>query len=114
MEFTPSFSVGLTQLENNPQTTNIVVGFVPANFDKDDPGFRENRSKHRNDPVMMKKLKKLLVPKIKRLLRHLQGGRNLKIHHALVYQRYFALFLVMYMLAEKIYYSVFNYSYTYI
>ncbi|XP_047266826.1 uncharacterized protein LOC107869360 [Capsicum annuum] len=49
-----SFSLGITQLDATIQ--DIPLGFVPATFDEQDPDWAENRSKHRNDPVKMKKL----------------------------------------------------------
>ncbi|KAM3253170.1 hypothetical protein P3L10_007240 [Capsicum annuum] len=55
MDNPPSFSLGITQLDATVQ--DIPVGFVPATFDEQDPDRAENRSKHRNDPVTMKKLK---------------------------------------------------------
>lgn len=50
MEFSPLFSLGLTQLDHNEQI-NRVIGFVPRNFDNEDPNFSKNRSKHRNEPL---------------------------------------------------------------
>ncbi|PHU27396.1 hypothetical protein BC332_05728 [Capsicum chinense] len=50
----PSFSLGITQLDATVQ--DIPLGFFPATFDEQDPDWAENRSKHRNDPVTMKKL----------------------------------------------------------
>ncbi|PHU11254.1 hypothetical protein BC332_18184 [Capsicum chinense] len=54
MDNPPSFSLGITQLDATVQ--DIPLGFVPATFDEQDPDWAENRSKHRNDPVRMKKL----------------------------------------------------------
>ncbi|PHT41149.1 hypothetical protein CQW23_20003 [Capsicum baccatum] len=54
MDNPPSFSLGITQLDATVQ--DIPLGFVPATFDEQDPDWAENRSKHRNDPVTMKKL----------------------------------------------------------
>ncbi|PHT82630.1 hypothetical protein T459_11073 [Capsicum annuum] len=54
MDNPPSFSLGITQLDATVQ--DIPLGFVPATFDKQDSDWAENRSKHRNDPVTMKKL----------------------------------------------------------
>ncbi|PHT53595.1 hypothetical protein CQW23_08057 [Capsicum baccatum] len=51
----PSFSLGITQLDAIVE--DIPLGFVPATFDEQDPDWAENRSKHRNDPVTMKKLR---------------------------------------------------------
>lgn len=58
MDDSPSFSLGLTQLEPN-EPTNWVVGFVPSEFDYEKPNFEENKLKHRNDPTKMKSLKKV-------------------------------------------------------
>ncbi|KAF3668640.1 hypothetical protein FXO37_09422 [Capsicum annuum] len=49
-----SFSLGITQLDAIVE--DIPLGFVLATFDEQDPDWAENRSKHRNDPVTMKKL----------------------------------------------------------
>ncbi|KAM3319274.1 hypothetical protein P3S67_006474 [Capsicum chacoense] len=54
MDNPPSFNLGITQLDATVQ--DIPLGFVPATFDEQDPDWTENRSKHRNDPVTMKKL----------------------------------------------------------
>ncbi|PHU10076.1 hypothetical protein BC332_21936 [Capsicum chinense] len=54
MDNPPSFSLGINQLDATVQ--DIPLGFVPATFDEQDPDWAENRSKHRNDPVTMKKL----------------------------------------------------------
>ncbi|KAF3684392.1 hypothetical protein FXO37_01347 [Capsicum annuum] len=55
MESGPSFSLGLTQIESTSNEINI-SGFVPGSFAYEDVGFHENRSKHRNDLTIMKKL----------------------------------------------------------
>ncbi|PHU30829.1 hypothetical protein BC332_02922 [Capsicum chinense] len=49
----------LDKLHQNAYATvqDIPLGFVPATFDEQDPNWAENRSKHRNDPITMKKLK---------------------------------------------------------
>ncbi|PHT49526.1 hypothetical protein CQW23_09273 [Capsicum baccatum] len=54
MDNPSSFSLGITQLDATVQ--DISLGFVPATFDKQDSDWAENRSKHRKDPVTMKKL----------------------------------------------------------
>ncbi|PHT56814.1 hypothetical protein CQW23_05300 [Capsicum baccatum] len=61
MEDSPSFSLGLTQLD-----TNSVVGFVPEIFDYEEPNFVENRSKFRNDPNKMKEIRKAAPEKSKK------------------------------------------------
>ncbi|PHU24260.1 hypothetical protein BC332_09367 [Capsicum chinense] len=63
MEDYPSFSLGLTQLDTNPE-----VGFVPAVFDYEEPNFDENRSKYRNDPNKMKEIKKVAAEKSKKII----------------------------------------------
>ncbi|KAM3374825.1 hypothetical protein P3S68_013539 [Capsicum galapagoense] len=55
MDSRPNFSLGLSQLDSQKQ--DIFVGFVPGTFDYEEPNFAENRSKHRNDLAIMKKLK---------------------------------------------------------
>ncbi|PHT96980.1 hypothetical protein BC332_34094 [Capsicum chinense] len=57
MDYPPSFSLGITQLDAKEK--DISLGFVPSTFDEQDPKFVENQSKHRNDPVTMRKLKKV-------------------------------------------------------
>ncbi|PHT97984.1 hypothetical protein BC332_33076 [Capsicum chinense] len=59
MDNSPSFSLGLTQLESN-EPTNRAVGFVSGEFGYEEPNFDENRAKHRNDPIKMKNLKKVV------------------------------------------------------
>ncbi|KAM3381274.1 hypothetical protein P3S68_006847 [Capsicum galapagoense] len=54
MDNPPSLSLGITQLDAIVQ--DIPLGFVPATFDEQDPDWAENRSKHKNDPVTMRKL----------------------------------------------------------
>ncbi|KAF3623506.1 hypothetical protein FXO37_31828, partial [Capsicum annuum] len=61
MEDSPSFSLGLTQLDTNP-----VVGFVPGIFDYEEPNFVENRSKLCNDPNKMKEIRKAVAKKSKK------------------------------------------------
>ncbi|KAF3638007.1 hypothetical protein FXO38_23464 [Capsicum annuum] len=61
MEDSPSFSLGLTQLDTNP-----VVEFVPGVFDYEEPNFVENRSKFRNDPNKMKDIRKAATEKSKK------------------------------------------------
>ncbi|KAF3618671.1 hypothetical protein FXO37_34077 [Capsicum annuum] len=56
MDSCPNFSLGLSQLD-------IPVGFVPGTFHFEESDFAENRSKHRNDPTTMKKLKEATTSK---------------------------------------------------
>lgn len=58
MESRPNFSLGLSQLDAQEQNISV-VGFVPVTFDYEKSNFAENRSKHRNDSVTMKKLKEV-------------------------------------------------------
>ncbi|KAF3685266.1 hypothetical protein FXO37_00793 [Capsicum annuum] len=65
MDSRPNFSFGLSQLD--AQEENIpIVGFVTGTFDYEEPNFAENRSKHRNDLVAMKKLKKVASSRSKK------------------------------------------------
>ncbi|KAF3642284.1 hypothetical protein FXO38_21204 [Capsicum annuum] len=64
MDNPPSFSLGIAQLDATVE--DIPLGFVPATFDEQDPDWAENRSKHRNDPVTMKKLKNKAASKSKK------------------------------------------------
>ncbi|KAM3219738.1 hypothetical protein P3L10_024269 [Capsicum annuum] len=52
MDSRPNFNFGLSQLDSQKQ--DILVG----TFDCEEPNFAENRSKHRNEPATMQKLKK--------------------------------------------------------
>ncbi|PHT46771.1 hypothetical protein CQW23_15929 [Capsicum baccatum] len=61
MEDSPSFSLGLTQLD-----TNAVVGFLPEVFNYEEPNFVENISKFRNDPNKMKEIRKTVAKKSKK------------------------------------------------
>ncbi|PHT80192.1 hypothetical protein T459_18244 [Capsicum annuum] len=61
MEDSPSFSLGLTQLD-----TNAVVGFVPEVFNYEEPNFVENISKFRNNPNKMKEIRKTAGKKSKK------------------------------------------------
>ncbi|KAF3626719.1 hypothetical protein FXO37_30239 [Capsicum annuum] len=63
MEDSPSFSLGLTQLD-----TNLIVGFVPEVFDYEEPNFDENISKFRNDPNKMKEIRKTATKKSKKIV----------------------------------------------
>ncbi|PHU08959.1 hypothetical protein BC332_20819 [Capsicum chinense] len=54
MDNPPRFSLGITLLDATIQ--DIPLGFVPAKFNEQHPDWADNRSKHRNDPVTMKKL----------------------------------------------------------
>ncbi|KAF3649936.1 hypothetical protein FXO38_17398 [Capsicum annuum] len=64
MDNPPSFSLGITLLDATVQ--DIPLGFVPTTFDEQDFDWAENRSKHRNIPVTMKKLKDKTVSKSKK------------------------------------------------
>ncbi|KAF3616042.1 SKP1-like protein 14 [Capsicum annuum] len=57
MDSRSSFSLGFSQLDATEH--DISFGFVPDTFDFEEPNFAENRAKHRNDPVTMKKLKEV-------------------------------------------------------
>ncbi|KAF3642593.1 hypothetical protein FXO38_21038 [Capsicum annuum] len=61
MEDSPSFSLGLTQLDTNP-----VIGFILKVFDYEESNFVENRSKFRNDPNKMKEIRKVATEKSKK------------------------------------------------
>ncbi|KAF3664809.1 hypothetical protein FXO37_11330 [Capsicum annuum] len=65
MESGPSFSFGLTQIESTSNEINI-SRFVPGSFAYEDIGFHENRSKHRNDLTILKKLRDAATVKEKR------------------------------------------------
>ncbi|KAF3683660.1 hypothetical protein FXO37_01728 [Capsicum annuum] len=64
MDSRSNFSLGLSQLDAEEQ--NFFVGFVPGIFDYEEPSFAENRSKHRNDPVTIKKLKEVASSSLKK------------------------------------------------
>ncbi len=64
MDYCPNFSLGLSQLDSQKQ--DIPIGFVPGTFNCEEPNFAENRSKHRNDPTTMKKLKEAATSKSKK------------------------------------------------
>ncbi|PHU28411.1 hypothetical protein BC332_00504 [Capsicum chinense] len=64
MDNPPSFSLEITQLDAIVE--DIPLGFVPATFDEQDPDWAENRSRHRNDPVTMKKLRDKTTSKSKK------------------------------------------------
>ncbi|PHU06797.1 hypothetical protein BC332_23286 [Capsicum chinense] len=59
-----SFSLGITQLDATVE--DIPLRSVLATFDEQDPDWTENRSKHRNDPVTMKKLRDKAASKPKK------------------------------------------------
>ncbi|XP_047257475.1 protein translation factor SUI1 homolog [Capsicum annuum] len=61
----PSFSLGICQLDNIKQYEEV-VNFVPNVFDNEPDGFNQNRSKHRNDPFTMKKLREKHAKKTKK------------------------------------------------
>ncbi|KAM3308904.1 hypothetical protein P3S67_010648 [Capsicum chacoense] len=65
MDDSPSFTLGLTQLEHT-EITNSVVGFVLGVFDYEKPNFVENTSKNRNDTIKMKKINKVASSKSKK------------------------------------------------
>ncbi|KAM3237870.1 hypothetical protein P3L10_012900 [Capsicum annuum] len=48
--------------------TEVNVDFVPGNFYFEDSDFSENRSKHRNDLTMMKKLRDVAESNEKKLV----------------------------------------------
>ncbi|KAF3678460.1 hypothetical protein FXO38_03224 [Capsicum annuum] len=75
MESGPSFNLGLTQIESTSNEINI-SGFVPGSFAYEDVGFHENRSKHRNDPTIMKKLRDATVKGKKTVVAISKGKRN--------------------------------------
>ncbi|KAM3236197.1 hypothetical protein P3L10_016234 [Capsicum annuum] len=64
MDSRPNFSLGLSQLDAKEQ--DIPISFVPDTFDYEEPNFAENRSKHRNDSVTMKKLKEVASSRSKK------------------------------------------------
>ncbi|KAF3635211.1 hypothetical protein FXO38_00243 [Capsicum annuum] len=64
MDYPPSFSLEITQLDSNKK--DMPLGFVPGTFDEQDLKFTENRSKHRNDSITMKKLKDKVASKSKK------------------------------------------------
>ncbi|PHT40618.1 hypothetical protein CQW23_19472 [Capsicum baccatum] len=64
MNYPSSFSLRIIQLDANEE--DIPLGFVPGTFDEQDPKFADNRSKHKNDPVTMKKLRDKAASKSKK------------------------------------------------
>ncbi|KAM3289706.1 hypothetical protein P3S67_017995 [Capsicum chacoense] len=64
MNYPPSFSLGITQLDSNEK--DMSLGFVPDTFDEQDLKVAENQSKHKNDLVTMKKLKDKVASKSKK------------------------------------------------
>ncbi|KAM3250861.1 hypothetical protein P3L10_004931 [Capsicum annuum] len=64
MDYPPSFSLGITQLDAKEK--DIFVGSVPGKFDEENPNFVENRSKHQNDSVTMNKLKEVATSRLKK------------------------------------------------
>ncbi|KAF3653813.1 hypothetical protein FXO38_15469 [Capsicum annuum] len=64
-ESEPSFRLGVSQLECFKESQEV-VNFVPRDFDYEIDGFHENRSKHRNDPQTMKKLRQKIAKKEKK------------------------------------------------
>ncbi|KAF3674452.1 Calcium-transporting ATPase 9, plasma membrane-type [Capsicum annuum] len=62
--YPPSFSLEITQLDAKEK--DIPLGFVPVTFDEQDPKFAENRSKHRNDSITIKKLRKKAASRSKK------------------------------------------------
>ncbi|PHT44171.1 hypothetical protein CQW23_18196 [Capsicum baccatum] len=61
----PFFSFGFSQLETIKEYEDI-VNFVSDSFDYETVDFNENRSKHRNDPHTMKKLRQKQAKKYKK------------------------------------------------
>ncbi|KAF3624571.1 hypothetical protein FXO38_30180 [Capsicum annuum] len=61
----PSFSLEFSQLETIKEYEEV-VNFIPGSFDYESVEFDENRSKHRNDPHTMKKLRKKYAKKDKK------------------------------------------------
>ncbi|KAM3396703.1 hypothetical protein P3S68_000215 [Capsicum galapagoense] len=55
-DLAPSFSLGFSQLESIKESQEV-VNFIPESFDYEFVGFDETRSKHKNDPQTMKKLR---------------------------------------------------------
>ncbi|PHU23151.1 hypothetical protein BC332_08258 [Capsicum chinense] len=64
MNYPLSFNLEITQLDANEK--DVPLGFVPGTFDEQDSKFPDNRSKHRNDPVTMKKLRDKTASKLKK------------------------------------------------
>ncbi|KAF3676437.1 hypothetical protein FXO38_04292 [Capsicum annuum] len=60
-----SSSLEISQLDIIKQHEGV-VNFVPGSFDYESDGFNENRSKHRNDPHTMKKLREKHAKKDKK------------------------------------------------
>ncbi|PHT46493.1 Histone H2A.1 [Capsicum baccatum] len=63
---------GWMELEKNnnnkmQKKKDISAGSVPDKFDEEDPNFAENRSRHQNDPVTIKKLKEVVTSRLKKL-----------------------------------------------
>ncbi|PHU13834.1 hypothetical protein BC332_15039 [Capsicum chinense] len=71
----PSFSLGISQLESIKEYEEV-VNFVPGSFDYEFIGFDENRSKHRNDPHTMKKLREKYAKKDKKKEIHVSKKRG--------------------------------------
>ncbi|PHU02727.1 hypothetical protein BC332_27978 [Capsicum chinense] len=61
----PSFSLGVSQLECFKESQEV-VNFVPGDFNYKIDDFHENRSKHRNNPQSMKKLRQSFAKKDKK------------------------------------------------
>ncbi|PHU01163.1 hypothetical protein BC332_30950 [Capsicum chinense] len=61
----PSFSLEFSQLETIKEYEEV-VNFIPGSFDYESVEFDENRSKHRNDPHTMKKLRQKYAKKDKK------------------------------------------------
>ncbi|PHT67628.1 hypothetical protein T459_27115 [Capsicum annuum] len=61
----PSFSLEFPQLESIKESQEV-VNFVLGSFNYEFVGFDENRSKHRNDPQTMKKLRQKHAKKDKK------------------------------------------------
>ncbi|KAM3342904.1 hypothetical protein P3S68_027870 [Capsicum galapagoense] len=61
----PFFSLGISQLDNSKQYKEV-VNFISDSFDYESYDFNENKSKHRNDPHTMKKLREKKAKKDKK------------------------------------------------
>lgn len=80
MDDSPSFSLGLTQIDHIEQS-NQGFRFFPGCFDYEDSIFCENRSKHRSDPVKMKSMSSVAYSSSKNQVDQFQGRGEKKIHH---------------------------------
>lgn len=60
LDIGPSFSIEVSQLNQD------IVNFLYDVFDKDSDDFHETRSKHRNNPAIMKRLHDKMAKKSKK------------------------------------------------